>query len=73
MGNRFREVTIGNFSVMPSKDGIHDFSSASCGWIVKRLFQKSTLEAVKRLFSALRRSAAAVLTYCSAAEQPIIY
>jgi hypothetical protein len=30
----------------------------------KKLFQKSTLETVKGRFSALRRSAAAVLTYC---------
>jgi hypothetical protein len=29
------EVTLGNCNVMPSKDGIHDFSSASCKWIVK--------------------------------------
>jgi len=28
-------VSLGNFNVMPSKDGIHDFSSAICRWIVK--------------------------------------
>jgi hypothetical protein len=29
------EVTLGNITVMPAQAGIHDFSSASCRWIVK--------------------------------------
>jgi hypothetical protein len=29
------EVILGNFNVVPSQDGIHDFSSAICRWIAK--------------------------------------
>ncbi len=27
-------VTLDNFNLMPSQDGIHDFSAATCSWIV---------------------------------------